>query len=73
MAGSLSDPGSTTPDVPRAHEGAHYANPTSKQVEVPVSKADQTGTQRVVWRLFFVLVLCVVVLVVAMGLVTRHL
>jgi hypothetical protein len=59
--------------VPQPHEGVRYANPSSKQLDVPVDQVDRDGTQRVVWRLFFVLVLCFVAMGVVLGLVTRHL
>jgi hypothetical protein len=37
-----------------------------------VSTADREGTQRMIWKLFFVLILCVVAMVLVLGLVTRH-
>jgi len=50
----------------------HYANPSSKPLDGPVSKADRDGTQRLVWKLFFVLVLCGVALGIALGLSLRQ-
>ena len=59
-------------EAPRPHEGVHYDNPSSKPLEGPVAKADQDGTQRFVWKLFFILILCVLAMGAALGLVTRH-
>ena len=64
---------STTPtDVRHPHEGVHYDNPTSKPLQAPVGKAEQEGTQRFVWKLIFILILCVVAMVVVLGLISRH-
>jgi hypothetical protein len=68
----MANPTSPPTDAPRAHEGAHYANPSSKPLRGPVSTADREGTQRMIWKLFFVLILCVVAMVLVLGLVTRH-
>jgi hypothetical protein len=56
-----------------AHDGARYANPTSKPLEGSVGKGDRDGTQQLVWRLFFVLILCVVAMGIVLGLVFRQL
>jgi hypothetical protein len=71
MANSTSSPTDAT-DVPRAHEGAHYANPSSKPLEAPLGPTEREGTQRMVWKLFFVVMLCVVAMVAVLGLVARH-
>jgi hypothetical protein len=65
------NPSSSSPDVPAAHEGAHYANPSSKPLERP-GKTDRDGVQRLTWSLFFVLILCVVAGGLVLGLVQRH-
>jgi hypothetical protein len=44
---------STPAEVPKAHDGAHYDNPTSKPVLGPVNVADKTSTQRITWVLLF--------------------
>lgn len=67
----MANPSSTPSEVPQASEGVHYPSTNSKQLEVPVGKTDQEGTQRFVWRLFFVLILCVLAMGVVLGLVTR--
>lgn len=52
---------STTPaEVPKAHDGAHYDNPTSKPVLGPVGVTDKTSTQRLTWVLLFVVMAGVV-------------
>ncbi len=69
MARSMSNPGSIPAEVPSAHEGAHYPNPSSKPLTGPLGKADRDGTQRLVWMLFFILLLCVVAIGIVLGLV----
>jgi hypothetical protein len=49
----MAQPSSTPAEVPKAHDGAHYDNPTSKPVLGPVSVADKTSTQRITWVLLF--------------------
>jgi len=68
----MANPTSTPGKVPPPHEGAHYANPSSEPLESPVAKFDQEGTQRVVWKLFFVLMLCVVAIGTVFGLITSQ-
>jgi hypothetical protein len=68
----MANPTSPPTDAPPAHEGAHYANPSSRPLRGPLSPTDREGTQRVVWKVFFVLILCVVAMVLVLGLVTRH-
>lgn len=68
----MANPSSTPPEVPPAHEGVHYDNPTSKSIRGPVAGTDRTGTQRLVWGLFFVLMLCVVATGVVLGLMERQ-
>lgn len=68
----MPDAPSTPSEVPDAHEGVRYANPTSKSLDAPAAKTDRAGTQRLVWRLFFALLLCVIVGGVVLGLVTRN-
>jgi hypothetical protein len=58
--------------VPEAHEGPHYANASSKPLLGPDAQAESELTQRVVWKLFFVLILCVIAMSVVLGLVWRH-
>jgi hypothetical protein len=59
-------------EVPDAHEGKHYANPSSKALLGPVAKSDRELTQRVVWKLFFVLILCVIAMIVVLSFVSGH-
>jgi hypothetical protein len=59
-------------EVRQPHEGVHYDNPTSKPLQAPLGKAEQERTQRFVWKLFFILISCVIALGVVLGLVTRH-
>ena len=49
----------TPTKAPRARKGPHYANPTSKPIVGPLSTADREDLQRLTWKLFFILVLCV--------------
>ena len=49
----MAQPNTTPAEVPEAHDGAHYDNPTSKPVLGPVGLADKTSTQRVAWALLF--------------------
>lgn len=58
-------------DVPQAHEGAHYPNPSSKPLRGPVAVTERTPIQRLVWRVFFVVILGVVALGVVLGLIFR--
>ena len=61
-------PASSKPtDARPAHDGAHYANPVSKPIVSPGRKADREGVQRLVWALFFILMLCVVATGVVLG------
>jgi hypothetical protein len=53
----MANPSSASPAVPSAHEGAHYTNPGSKTLEGRVPATDREGTQRVVWVLFYLLIL----------------
>jgi hypothetical protein len=62
----------TAAAVPPAHEGAHYQNPSSKSLEGPVARTDRADTQRLVWKVFFALILCVVAMGVVLGLVFRQ-
>jgi hypothetical protein len=63
---------SAASEVPPAHEGANYPNPSSKPLEGPVAATDRADTQRLVWKVFFVLILCVVAMGVVLGLVFRQ-
>jgi hypothetical protein len=47
------------PTLPPAHEGVHHDNPSSKPLRAPVPPDERDGVQRLVWRLFFFLVLAV--------------
>jgi hypothetical protein len=58
---------STSTDAPPAHEGVHYQNPASKPIDGPMATSDRDGVQRVVWPLFFVLILCLVAIGVVLG------
>jgi hypothetical protein len=60
-------PSSKPTDAPPAHEGAHYDNPASKPIVSPARKGDREGVQRLVWALFFVLILGVVATGVVLG------
>lgn len=68
----MTDHSAPATEVPPPHEGVHYANPSSKPLKVPASPSEREGTQRLVWKVFFVLVLCVFAMVMVMGLVARH-
>jgi hypothetical protein len=68
---AMANSNSTPSAAPPAHEGVHYPNPSSKSLEAPAPKAEREGTQRLVWPLFFVLLLCVLAMSVVLGLVTR--
>ncbi len=72
MSQSMPDPTTPASEVPHAHEGKHYANPSSKPLLGPVAKTDRELTQRVVWKLFFVLILCVVAMTVVLSIVSRQ-
>jgi hypothetical protein len=58
-------------EAPRAHEGPHYANASSKPLQGPVAVSERTGTQRWIWNVFFVGLLLVVATGVVLGLVFR--
>jgi len=64
----MTDASPAPPEVPHAHEGAHYSNPSSKPLEGPISRADRDGVQRVVWPLFYFLIASAVTLGVVLGL-----
>jgi len=68
MASSISNPSSTPAQAPRAHEGKHYANPSSKPLLGPLGKNYRDTTQRLVWPVFFGLILCVVTIGIVLGL-----
>jgi hypothetical protein len=70
MAASTPNPSSTPSEAPRAHEGAHYPNPSSKPLLGPLRQVDQDSTQRLIWPLFFVLILCVVAIGIVLGLIS---
>lgn len=55
----MADARATPSNVPSAQQGVHYTNPSSKPLRGPVPPEDRDGVQRLVWRLFFVLVLAV--------------
>lgn len=57
------------PQVPPAHRGKHYANPSSKPLTGPPPLDERDGVQRLVWRLFFGLVVAVVLAAVVLSLV----
>ena len=54
-------------DAPAAQPGAHYANPETKPLLGPTPAADRSSVQRVVWPLFFVVVLGGIALAIAMS------
>ena len=64
----MAQPSSTPAKVPKAHDGAHYDNPTSKAVLGPAGVADKTSTQRIAWVLLFVVLAAVVVTGIVLGL-----
>ena len=64
----MANPSSATPEVPAAHEGPHFDNAVSKRPDGPVGTADRESTQRLVWVLFFILILGGVVTGAALGL-----
>ncbi len=72
MADSIADQGSTPSAAPPPHEGAHYANPSSKPLQGPLGPAERDGTQRFVWVLFLMLISCVVAMGFVLGLITRQ-
>lgn len=57
--------------APQAHDGPHYANPSSKPVRGPVSPADRADVQRFTWKLLFILLLGVLALGAVLTVVTR--
>lgn len=57
LASLMANPNSVDTDAPHAHEGVHYDNPSTKPLRGRVARADRDGVQRVVWALFFVLIL----------------
>jgi hypothetical protein len=67
MANSIPTP----TNAPRAHDGAHYENPSSKQIDGPVSKAQREGVQRVVWVAFFIVMLCIVAMGFVLGIIQQ--
>lgn len=58
--------------VPSAQPGVHHTNPSSKPLRGPAPPEDRDGVQRLVWRLFFVLVLAVGVAGVVLSIVNSH-
>lgn len=56
--------------VPSAHQGVHHNNPSSKSLRGPAPPNERDGVQRVVWRLFFVLVLAVGIAAVVLSIVS---
>jgi hypothetical protein len=68
----MNQPSSPPTDAPHPHEGVRYPNPSSKPLEGPVGQADRETTQRLVWKLFFVLMLCTFAMVIVIGLISRR-
>lgn len=55
-------------DAPPAQAGEHYVNPGSKPLLGPTPVADRGSVQRVVWPLFFLVLLGGIVLAIALNL-----
>jgi hypothetical protein len=64
----MANPSSVPAHAPRAHEGKHYDNPSSKPLLGPLRKGDRDKTQRFIWPVFFGLILCVVTIGIVLGL-----
>lgn len=56
-------------DAPPAHPGAHYDNPGSKPLLGPTPVTDRGSVQRVVWPLFFLILLSGIALLIAVNLI----
>lgn len=54
-------------DAPPAQPGAHYDNPGTKPVLGPIPATDRGSVQRVVWTLFFVVLLATIAIAIALG------
>jgi hypothetical protein len=65
----MAQPSSTPSKPPRAHDGAHYDNPTSKAVLGPAGVTDKNSTQRIAWVLLFVVLAGVLATGIVLGLI----
>lgn len=68
----MASPSSTNTDAPQSHAGPHYENPTSKPLRGPGLKLDRERTQRLLWPIPFILLLCVVAMGFVLSLVSQH-
>lgn len=55
-------------DAPPAQPGEHYANPDTKPLLGPAPVSDRSSVQRVVWPLFFFVLIGAIGLAVALSL-----
>jgi hypothetical protein len=55
-------------DAPPAQPGEHYANPDTKPLLGPTPATDRSAVQRVIWPLFFVVLIGAIALAVALSL-----
>jgi hypothetical protein len=67
----MANSSATPTEAPPAHDGVHYENPSSKQIDGPVSSAQRDSVQRVVWALFFIIILCVVAMGMVLGIIQQ--
>jgi hypothetical protein len=68
----MATPSSTDTDAPPSHAGPHYANAVSKPQKASDIKLDRERTQRLLWPVPFILLLCVVAMGFVLSLLARH-
>jgi hypothetical protein len=68
----MANPSSTDTDAPLSQAGPHYANALSKPQKGSDIKLDRERTQRLLWPLPFIVLLCVVAMGFVLSLLSRH-
>jgi hypothetical protein len=56
-------------EAPPAQPGEHYANPNSKPLLGPIPATDRGAVQRVVWPLFFLVLIGAIALALGLSLI----
>ena len=68
----MASPSSTSTDAPPSHAGPHYANATSKPQEGSGPPLERERTQRLLWPVPFILLLCVIAMGFVLSLLSHH-
>jgi hypothetical protein len=68
----MASPSSTDTDAPPSQAGPHYANALTKPLKGSDIKLDRDRTQRLLWPVPFLLLLCVVAMGFVLSLLSRN-